>query len=338
MSTSPPDSSAPSGSDGAYDGATPDANSLDAAQADAQEAGLADGPTDAVSDAVSEEVQFTPPSGDAAVGEPSCDPSAKLGSPTPVPGIPSFSTQPFITMTNDELTMAWVVPGSGEGDGGVGGVGVYVADRTSTTDPFGTALEVYGILDGASFFAFDRVAISGDGLTLTAVEDGARNMASFVRTARGEAFAPFELLSPYEAITQSLEDAELLGDPVVSSDNEDLVFSVYGQGALVTVFESIRTGSSAWPTPTPRGSMALQASNGDRERPLSMTADRLTLFVWDTGSSSAYGVFRNSATGNYTTAEPYGPLFSLQTNGACTAFYYVAQTGSTYTVEQVQTM
>jgi hypothetical protein len=330
-----------------YDGATssdgakiPEAQAdQEAAAGDASADGAADGAStaDAPTDGGLTDVPVTPPS-DAAMAEPTCNPNAKTTSPTAVPGIPTFATQPLITMTSDELTMAWVLPNAGSAEGGTAGVGVFVADRATTTDPFGTAIQIDAILDGGSFFAVERVAISGDGLTLIGVEVGATNMASFIRTARGQAFAPFDVTGPYAAIVQSLNPGELLGDPVVSSDNDDLAFSKYGLGAAVSVYESFRAGTSAWPTATPRSDLPLQTSTGHRKHPLSMSADRLTLFVWDDLSNAAYGAIRNSPTGDYSVTEPYGSLFSLQTNGACNRFYYVSQSGTTYTVSQVQAM
>jgi hypothetical protein len=342
----------PSGDDGtgpAYDSGyvlpdaskKPDGGSAADGQTDQEAAtGDATSESDGVADAPADDgfvdVPTTPPT-DASMVEPTCNPNAKLGTSTAVPGLPTFTTQPFITMTGDELTMAWVLPNAGSAEAGTAGTGVFVADRATPSDSFGTATAIVAILDGGSFFAPQRVAISSDGLTVIAIEAGGKNMASFIRTARGQAFAPFDVTSPYAEIVQSLNPGEMLADPVVSSDSDDLVFTKYGLGSSISVYESFRSGTSPWPTPTPR-TLTLQASGSSLKHPLSLSQDRLTLFVWDDSTSAAYGAFRNTPMADYSILEPYGSLVSLQTNAACNRFYFVSASGSTYTVQQAPTM
>ena len=78
---------------------------------------------------------FTPPT-DSSMTSPMCSPKQNWGSPTNVAGVPAFAAQPLVTITNDELTIAWVV------DNGNGQGSVYYADRASTTAAFGTATQL----------------------------------------------------------------------------------------------------------------------------------------------------------------------------------------------------
>ncbi len=119
-----------------------DAGSLANADASLREASVNDAGTKTPSaDASEEEASAAAPDGapvqvqpgsDASMAEPACSLSATWSAPVSVPGLATFATVPFVTMTSDELTVAWVV------DNGLGG-SVFVADRTSSTDPFGPA-------------------------------------------------------------------------------------------------------------------------------------------------------------------------------------------------------
>ncbi len=275
------------------------------------------------------------PGSPAPMAEPSCKLSATWSSPASVPGIPAFATQPFVAMTSDELTVAWVL-GTG------GGASVFVADRASTADAFGSAQLVSSgggaddagtdaapAPDGAQpespYFAFDRVALGSDGLTMVGVSVSGLQMAQFLRDERGAAFSAVALPTRYESLGNVLMPGQRLGDPVLSADGDDLVYSLYGQSAGVTIYESFQFGTNAWPPGSPQSAVSLAITAGTRMRPTSLSADRLTLFYWDEASNTAYAVFRNVATdqfGAFTKA--YGPFFSVQANTACSRLYYVA--------------
>jgi hypothetical protein len=298
----------------------------------------------APSDAGIVHVQVTPPS-DASMPDPSCNPNKTWGSPTNSPGVPGFATQPLVTITNDELTVAWVV------DSGAGQGSVFVADRTSTSASFGTAsqivpMSVGGTFDGAigndageSYFAFDRVALSGDGLTLIGVAVGGLHMAQFIRADRTAAFFETPMETRYAVLAGALMPGEELGDPVLAADGQDLVYSRYGNSPSLTIYESFLTSTSGqtWPAGSGDGTTALAEDAGRRKHPTSMTADRLTLFVWDE-AGEAYGVVRATPTSDFNYPIPFGDRFSIQINGACSRIYYVAPAASGYVLQQADAM
>jgi hypothetical protein len=313
---------------GASDGGSP-ANGDAEALADSATQGDGEAPPE---DATTGDVMITPPS-DASEITPSCSVTPKWSDPTAVPGFSTpFPSQPLVTMTNDELTVAWVL------DAGGGKGQVFVADRTSTSMSFGAPTAVPSgtvgsqvsfdgsiVADaGDAYFAFDRVALSPDGLTLTGVAVGNHHMASFSRLSRTHTFAgatPFE--PPYVGLTQSLRNGESLGDPVLGAHGDDLVYSVYGGGAATTVYESTRTASGEnWPAGQAAGKSALDVANGQRKRPTSMTGDRLSLFYWDE-AGGAYFVLRAIPTSQFSYPISLGDRFSVQVNGPCTRLYYV---------------
>jgi hypothetical protein len=283
---------------------------------------------------------------DAAMGDPSCSPNQTWGAATAVAGVPTFPTQPLVTMTNDELTVAWVL------DDGNGVGSVYFADRASTGDAFPTATQLQAastgssyLVDGATitdggdaYFAFDRVALSGDGLTLVGVAVGGLHLASFTRASRTQPFAPAPMEATYAGLAQSLMPGELLGDPVLSTDGKDLVYSKYGLSTTVTIYETFRTSLGlGWSAGSGNSQAALVEDAGRRKRPTSMSGDRLTLFVWDE-AGEAYGLLRATPTAQFNFPIAFGDRFSIQVNGACSRIYYVAPSASQYALVQASAM
>jgi hypothetical protein len=280
------------------------------------------------------------PATDAPMDDPTCSPNTKYGTPVAVPGVPSFASQPLVTMTNDELTIAWVV------DAGNGLGNVFVADRGSANASFGTAVALPSsstgssyldgdatVMDGGNtYFAFDRVALSADGLRLIGVAVGNHAMAQFVRVDRTGVFTSTPAEGPFVTLAQTLMPGELLGDPVLGADSQDLVYSKYGASPTLSVYESVLTGQN-WPTGFGQVTTALEEANGHRKRPTSMTGDRRTLFVWDE-AGEAYGVLRQTTGSQFNYAIPFGNLFSIQVNTDCSRLYFVASSGSGFVLEE----
>jgi hypothetical protein len=288
----------------------PDADSRDAGP-DATE-----GPPD---------VRVTPGT-DAGMAQPSCNPRAVWSDPVAV-GV-AFVSQALVTMTSDELTVAWVLATTdGKGD-------VFSADRVSTSDPFGSPTSLRDAQNGSpeggapdagsGYFAFDRVALSADGLTLVGVAVGGLALAEFSRVARDQPFFGYPQPARWASLGRALLPGETLGDPVLAPDGDDVVYSRYGQSHTVSVYEAFRAGPVPWGAGAPRQSPPLQMTGGLRKRPLSLSADRLTLFVWDEATNAAYGLFRSDPMSDFNGAQPYGLRFSLQANASCTRLYFVA--------------
>ena len=218
--------------------------------------------------------------------------------------MPQFAAQPLITITNDELTVAWVV------DNGGGQGGVFVADRASTSASFGTPNQLMpaplgsttyvdgqAVADGGNaYFAFDRVALSSDGLTLSASRWAActwrsssapAGPATFVANADGE---------PVRRLTRALMAGEKLGDPVLGRERRrPRLLQVRPQPVAHGLRVLHQHDGPDLASGIRRKAAALDEDAGRRKHPTSMTADRLTLFVWDE-AGEAYGVIRSNAT------------------------------------------
>ena len=279
--------------------------------------------------------------------DPTCSPNQTWGAPTNVPGMQTFATQALVTITNDELTIAWVL------DDGNGGGSVFYADRTSTGVGFGSARQLVAmpppggeytsdgsfVTDGGdAYFAFDRVALSSDGQTLVGVAVGGLHMAEFHRTSRTTAFDTNVIEGNYGGLTEALMAGEKLGDPVLAANGDELVYSRYGLSPSLTIYDSLHTSGQSWPAGIGQQTAALQGSGGHRKRPTSLTADALTLFLWDEGGQMAYGVLRPTPTSEFNYAIAFGNRYSIQVNGGCSRIYFVAPATSGYVLQQADAM
>jgi hypothetical protein len=277
---------------------------------------------------------YYPPS-DAAQPTLSCDLGATWGTPVAVPGVPAFASQPFMTMTASGLTVAWVTSAGG----GMGSV--FVADRATDSDPFGAASQLTTLPSpggdgGASFFAFDRVALSGDGLTLIAVDTAGTEMVQFYRILAGGTFTGMALPGRYTGLSASLNKGEMLADPVLSDDGQDLIYSLYGLSKTISMYESTSAGGGTWTTGSPLSSAAISITSSGRKLPMGLSQDRLTLFVWDPSTSKTEEVPRGNTTGDFGNfATPVGTWYSVQANRTCTRLYFIAPSGSGYALQQV---
>jgi hypothetical protein len=234
-----------------------------------------------------------------------------------------------------------------------------VADRPDASAAFGAASELQaagsstsdagaveaGSSDGgsvqaaaATYFAFERVALSSDGLTLIGVSVQATSMAEFTRTARGQAFFAYPQPSNLAPLSRGLYPGEQLGDPVLSPDGNDIVYSRYGLDPTVSVYEAFRSGPVAWGAGSPKEGQDLLMTAGGRKRPLSLSADRLTLFVWDEATNATLGLFRADPMGDFGSAQSFGEKPSLQVSASCMRMYYVAPTASGYGLVQTTSM
>lgn len=279
---------------------------------------------------------------DAAMVDATCKMSMNWSAPTAVPGVAVFATAtpPLVTMTNDELTIVWVIAGSG------GAGTVYLADRATTSDSFGSPTVITGFTTGTvtspydggpapdggdTYFAFERVAVSPDGLTLTGVALGDQHLAQLTRLARpGTTFeAPTEAFEKPLAASLMTQFGEKLGDLVVGPNALDLIYSRYGD-SQTTVYESTRTMISAnWEPGAPRAVALTESMNGLRKHPSSLTADKLTLFIWDDSTNAGAYILRPTVTADFNYTVPLGAAYySPQINGPCTRLYYVTSSGA----------
>jgi hypothetical protein len=303
-----------------------------------------------VPDSAPGDVFVSPPS-DAQVLTPQCDPNTKWGTPTNVAGVAAFTSRPVVTITADGLTVAWVI------DAGNGSGSLYVADRSADTATFAAPHLVSQMMGtsgegGATqYFAFDRVALFGNGKSIVAVTITGGEMAEFYRDARTGldggplSFSGMPLPSRYSAIAGSLLPGETLTDPVLSNDGQDLIYSKKSQGTA-TVYESFTSGSNSWGNGVPQGLVLPAVDAGAGGGPSGLAEDRLTLFVWHEAQGVTEAVSRTSTTGAFGTGLLVGgkpdaavPAWSsVQSSHACKRLYFVAPSGSGFAFQHVDAL
>jgi hypothetical protein len=221
-------------------------------------------------------------------------------------------------ITPDELTIAWVsVNGSS--------VSVLYADRPSISSAFGAP----GQLPAATgYYASPKVGMSPDGLRLIVVKSDNTAFAVATRTSRAGAFG-LPASAEFDAINGAIANAETtsyLADPVIGASDRSLYFSVYGANATLTLFESTRTDSSAWPGGVwlVANGGAFAASGSMLRHPTGVSADDLTLLYWDDVAATEMAAWRPFTSQPFDHFETLGALKGAAPNAACDKLYYSA--------------
>ena len=251
-----------------------------------------------------------------------CDPKASWTTGTLVPNVSTAQPDSFGAITADELTIAWM---------SVAGT-VQYADRAAATDPFGPTKTLTGPI------ALERVALSGDGLTLVVLRNDRKIFAQVTRASRSTDFGtaldtgPFASLDPASSGMEDGGDAGgtgTFGDPVLSPDGHFFYYSVLG-GGTTTIAESYRNGTNPWPKGRFLTNPELQSDmTGKLRRPTGVSTDSRTLFFWDEVDGVEKMTFRGdpilvpfNVFGEFTTI---GATFAnAQPTAKCQRIYYDA--------------
>lgn len=219
-------------------------------------------------------------------------------------------------VTPDELTVAWTTD-----TGGV--VTVRYADRAALGDAFVVPVVLVGS------YAFDRVAISPDGLRLVLVASNRRSFVERLRSSRTDVFA-----ADATGQMQNIDDeasmmpaGELLGDPVFGPSDRSFYYSRFGGGRTRTIHASFRLfGSDTWPVGQALSANAgLDAVGGQRRRPSAVSADGQTLFFFDETTSTQKAGWTALAPDDFGSFEDLGSRVHAMPNAACTRLVFATQ-------------
>lgn len=246
-----------------------------------------------------------------------CDAHATFGEPIPL-DVTSEPSVRFGSITPDELSIAWLVPGADEGT-----ATVFYADRSSSEEPFGPAREL-AASDG--FFALDSAALGPDGLSLLVVRIDHYGFAVATRESRSDDFGELGL-GAYSNLNPNLNDLHPneseIGDPVIAPDDLAFVYSEYAEGFEDTVRIATRnapldsyTSTIYFLTPElrPEGSL--------RRRPSGLSSDYLALFYWDEVDEIQKVAFRSRPTSEFDLFVELGQRRFAQPNESCTRLYF----------------
>lgn len=255
----------------------------------------------------------TTPGGATQPPEPApvCAKNAVWAAPAPV--LADLGAAAFATMTADELSFAWVT-------GSEGNVTVHVVDRADTATPFGAEQTITGA------YAFDRVALTSDGLRIFLVTDDRRHAVEQRRENRGDAFGDERSGSFAELANYADTDmpaGEKIGDLVLAADDRTLIYSQFDGASAHTIRTSFRIfANDSWPVGTPIPARPeLDATGQGRRRPMGISADRKTLFYWDETTNKSRAAWTNKAPDDFSFFVTLGDATFAAPNAACDRLY-----------------
>jgi hypothetical protein len=245
-------------------------------------------------------------------GPPRCDPSHAWGAPSGLLLTPTASFARFSGVAGGELTIAWT-----QADGTV-----YVADRSATTDPFGTGQPINV---GSTALAMDRVALSSEGQTLLAVTADRTAFVGFNRSGVGLAFEPLPSAQFANLTAMAAEGGATFSEPVLGGDGASLFFLVTpttGAPVLVeSTYDSVGrtwTGGVAFPN-TELASM----DSTHRRRPTGASSDGLTLFFYDEVAGLERGAWRSTTDAAFDQFVDLPDLDEAAPSTSCATLYIV---------------
>jgi hypothetical protein len=310
-------------------GSTPDAAAAPDSAADGSaDDGASDSAPDVAPEATDDATIDAAP--DAPPAPPLCNPTATWGTGTLL-AISTPDLDRFGSISADELSIAWMTPGTADGgtlsdaggaDGGtVSGV-VHYADRVSTAVPFGPPQVLPAI---AGYFSLGAVALSPDGLHLIIVRADLQGFGEVTRPARGTPFGTTVDQTPFSQLNL-LAGNGAVDDPAMAGSGTALAISNYGfdMSFSLTLTHRPMVGS-AWMGWDRRSETELRVDpTGKLRRPTGVAADERTLFFWDEVRGIERAAWRDSIPGMFTTFLDLGPRQFAQPNAACTRIYYSA--------------
>lgn len=237
------------------------------------------------------------PNGAPAVDPAICSELFAWSSPVAVEGLASVAEQTFLSVTPDELDLAFLR-----------GNALYVAHRANASDRFELLTPV---TTPSGYSARHGAALSHDGKRLVLISDpDQKKLAELTRTTRTAPFAVEVDESAFLNVNQdALYTGKLYAAPVVSGRDEQLMFNSSFPGAESTVVVSTRGDDGTWGAPKQLVSSLLDGAPGERRLPSGLSADARTLFYFNEASGSEEVRWRSTTRVNT-------PLYTLKTLGA----------------------
>jgi hypothetical protein len=232
-------------------------------------------------------------------------------------------------LTPDELTVVWFSVVNGVPN-------LHYADRASRKDPF--PAEGDPIFPGKGYYAAEVPALSPDGLRIVVVRSDRKALAEYTRTMRFTAFTDEPSETAFDSINAlniMLPESAYVSNPLLSSDDRTLYYSVYDGISSQTVVASVRPEDVPWALGAAVVGEPLKASCGLRRRPTGISSDQLTLFYWDELSGTERATFRASVSAPFVGAVDLGPTPQAEPNASCTRLYHSARVSDAGDAENI---
>jgi len=242
-----------------------------------------------------------------------CDPSTSWA---PLGRLGPMSSDDFARfggISADELTIAWT---------GAGG-DVYVADRPSVREDFGSPIKVNA---GSDALAVDRAALAPTGTSAVAVRADRGGLIGFERPARG---APWTMSSGLEFTQMNavFEAGSEVSEPILGADKRSMFFLLSRHDLPPVLYETgwdPSRGSWAHPSRVPNNELK-SADGTHRRRPTGASADGRTLFFLDEVSGLERAGWRASPNKPFKAFEDLGPFAEAAPSAPCDTLYYQSQ-------------
>jgi hypothetical protein len=203
-----------------------------------------------------------------------CAERVSWSSPTTVDGVSADTAVTLLSITADELDLAFLRAGT-----------LYVAHRSTESDAFsaGPAITI-----PTGWSAKQGAALSSDGKRLLLVSDpDQRKLGELTRATRKEPFVGEVDESAFALANQNaVYTGRIYASPVVSEQDTRLVFnSAYPQGTSTVVVSTRSSPDAPWSAPTTLTASLLDGMPGQRRLPTGMSADLRTLFYFNEATS-----------------------------------------------------
>jgi len=251
-------------------------------------------------------------SGRPTPGPALCSETANWSSPAKVPAVSTTAAEQLLSITPDELDLAFL-----RGDS------LYVAHRATATGAFivGNAMPV-----PLGWSAAQGAALSADGKRLVVVSSDQRALGELTRADRTSAFPSEPDQEAFATVNQGpIYSGNLYSAPVLSPDDQQLFLSSTAPGGASTVVASTRSPGQVWTAPT-RVIAALDGTASARRLPTGISADGRTLFYFNEQTMKEEARWRDEPQLN-------SPLYDMvdlgvrggaQPNAACDHLYSIA--------------
>jgi hypothetical protein len=232
-----------------------------------------------------------------------------------VSGVPRGANEELLSMTSDELDLAFLQGGA-----------LYVAHRAQASGSFAPGSPI-ALSDGWS--AEQGAALSADGKRLILVSADQTSLGELTRTGRDTAFSGAVDQSGFATVNQNaVYSGDIYASPALSPDDLELFFNSAFQGGASTIVVSTRGAGQAWNAAT-RVISALDGTDTTRRLPTSISTDERTLFYFNEASMKEEARWRDAPT----LTSPLSDMVDLgtrrgaQPNATCNRLYSAATAG-----------
>jgi hypothetical protein len=253
-----------------------------------------------------------------------CPPSFTWSTIASVSSIPAANFNRFGSVSGNELTVAWT------SSSGV----VFVADRQSPSDPFGTPAQ----LDpGTIALATGRVALASTGHKLIATLANGSSFVSFARGGDGGTWFP-ELDNEFINIDGMIsEGGGVFAEPVVSVDGQSLFYVLTLPMNPPRLYESTWDAmAKTWSfgTPPPNPEFATPDGGAQVRRPTGASYDRQTLFFFDEVTGIERAAWRSSPGAAFDTFHDVAIAPEAAPSESCNTLYFQGTGPGLFTASQ----